>query len=153
MPLFESLIAPALKSVSDLIGQFHMSPEEKIQAQQAIADASQKAQLAAMDYDVRLNQIASDNIKVEAASSSWVVADARPSVIWMGNIVLLLNYCLFPIFGWHHGEAVVFPEYFWVTWGAIVLGYVTSRGMEKISQMPGDSQINLAGIVKIGNKS
>ncbi len=151
MAIFDALIQPALKAVTDLISQFHMSPEEKLQAQQAIADAAQKAQLASMDYDVQLNKIASDNIQSEVKSGSWFTRDARPSVIWMGNMVLIYNYIFAPMM---HRVPVNFPDLFWYYWGAVTLGYVTARGMEKISAMPGNSQVSLmGGLLKVGQDS
>lgn len=152
MPLFADLIKPALDSVTALISQFHMSPEEKAQAQQAIADASQKAQLAAQDYDVQLNAIAGQNIRAEAQSGDSFTMRARPSVIWMGNLFVLWNWGIVPLLGHGHTPANI-PDAFWWTWGTVVTGYVFSRGAEKIATLPGDSQVNLAGIVKIGNKS
>jgi hypothetical protein len=154
MALFDSLVKPALDTVTTLIGQFHMSPEEKAQAQQAINDAAQKAQIAAQDYDTQLNSIAGQNIRAEETSGDKFTVRARPAVIWMGNILIFWNYALVPTFAahWHLGP-VSLPDAFWWTWGTVVTGYVFSRSMEKISQMPGDSQINVAGLLKVGNKT
>ncbi len=154
MAIFDSLIKPALDSVTALISQFHLSPEDKLKADQAIADAAQKAQQQSQDFDVQLNAIAGQNIRAEAESKDNFTVRARPSVIWMGNLLILWNYALVPVIGahWHLGSLPI-PDPFWWTWGTVVTGYVFSRGAEKISQIPGDSQINLAGLLKIGNKS
>lgn len=154
MGAFATLIGPAFDGLAKIIDNFHMSPEEKVQAQQAVADAQQKAQLAAQDYQVQLNAIAGQNIRAEETSDDNFTKRARPAVVWMGNALIAWNYGLVPVFGvhWKLGP-VVLPDAFWWTWGTVVTGYVFSRGAEKIAQMPGDSQMNLAGILKIGNKS
>ena len=142
--IFETLVKPALDAVTTLIGQFHMSPEEKAQAQQALADASQKAQAAANDYDTQLNQIAGENIRTEEGSTDKFTTRARPAVIWMGNLLIFWNWGLVPVVGFGvHLAPVTVPDAFWWTWGTVVTGYVFSRSAEKIAQMPGDSQIKL----------
>jgi hypothetical protein len=154
MAIFDSLIKPALDSVTTLIGQFHMSPEEKALAQQAVADAAAKAQQAAQDYDTQLNAIAGQNIRAEESSNDKFTVRARPAVVWMGNLLILWNYGIVPVAGahWHLSPARI-PDAFWWTWGTVVTGYVFSRSAEKIAQLPGDSQINLGGILKVGNKN
>lgn len=151
--IFESLIKPALDSVTAVISQFHMSPEEKAQAQQAIADASAKAQQASADYDVQLNSIAGQNIRTETGSSDKFTSRARPSVIWMGTLLIFWNYGLVPVVGaaWKLGPANL-PDAFWWAWTTVVTGYVFNRSLEKISALPGDSQVSFLGI-KAGNKS
>lgn len=154
MPIVDSIITPLIATVSSVISQFHMSPEDKAKADLAIADAAQKAQLAAQDYDVQLNSIAGQNIRAEETSGDKFTVRARPAVIWMGNLLIFWNYGAVPVFGAHwHLSPVSLPDAFWWTWGTVVTGYVFSRSAEKISQLPGDSTLNLGGILKIGNKS
>lgn len=149
-----SAIGPVFDGLTKVIGEFHMSPEEKAQAQQAIADAQAKAVQAAQDANIQLNTIAGQNIRAEETADDNFTKRARPAVIWMGNLLIFWNYGLVPALLLHwHATPVVMPDAFWWTWGTVVTGYVFSRGAEKIAQMPGDSQINLGGLLKIGNKS
>lgn len=149
-----SAIGPVFDGLAKVIGEFHMSPEEKAAAQQAISDAQAKAVQAAQDANIQLNAIAGQNIRAEETSDDNFTKRARPAVVWMGNALIAWNYGLVPVFllKWH-ATPVALPDAFWWTWGTVVTGYVFSRGAEKIAQMPGDSQMNLAGILKIGNKS
>ena len=153
MAIFDDLVKPALDSVNDLIAQFHMSPEEKAAATQAINDAAQKAQSAANDYDSKLNDIAGQNIRTEEGSTDKFTTRARPAVIWMGNLLIMWNWGVVPVIGvhWHLTPAPI-PDSFWWTWGTVVTGYVFSRSAEKIAQLPGDSQISLP-FLKIANKN
>lgn len=153
--LFASAIGPAFDGITKLIGQFHMSPEEKAQLQQEIDNAQAKAQQAAQDYNVKLNDIAGQNIRAEESSGDKFTVRARPAVVWMGNLLIFWNYGLVPVFGhrWDLHPASL-PDAFWWTWGTVVTGYVFGRSVEKIAQMPGDSQIKLPfGLGSVGNNS
>ena len=155
MALFDSLIKPALDSVTALISQFHMSPEEKAQAQQAINDAAQKAQLAAQDYDTQLNSIAGQNIRAEAQNGNFLTAFARPGFMYIVEIVIGFNYIVIPLVQLFQGKTlapIVLPADLLTLFGVCVTGYVFNRTAEKVAAMPGDSQVSIPGL-KVSNKS
>lgn len=152
--IFDSLIKPALDSVTGLISEFHMSPEDKAKATQAVADAAAKAQQASVDYDVRMNQIASDNIKAEAMNGDKFTARARPSFMYLVMSILAFNYIglkLAEILG-SKVQPIQLPTDLLTLFGVCISGYAFSRTVEKIASLPGDSNINVLG-VKIGNKN
>jgi hypothetical protein len=68
----------------------------------------------------------------------------------MGIFVIIFNYCFLPLIG---HPATQLPDMFWEMWGVVVAAYVGSRGTEKIMSIPGNSQVNLAGIVKVSQNS
>ena len=155
MALFDSLIKPALDSVTALIGEFHLSPEQAQQARQAIADASLKAQQSAIDYDAKLNDIAGQNIRADAQSGDKFTARARPSFLYVIIAVLAFNYIGIPlcsVFG-SHAQPIALPADLLTLFGVAMTGYSMSRTAEKIAALPGDSQINVLGLLKVGNKS
>lgn len=150
---FGSAIGPVFDGLTKVIGEFHMSPEEKIQAQQAIADAQAQAVAAAQNYNVQLNAIASSNIRADADSGDKFTQRARPTFMYVIIAVLAFNYIGLPfaqIFGSKIGP-IVLPGDLLTLFGVCVTGYVMSRTAEKISAMPGDSQVSLLGM-KAGNK-
>lgn len=154
MPIFDSLVKPALDSVSTLISQFHLSPEQAAQAQQALRDAEAKAQQTAMDYDAKLNDIAGQNIRAEEQSGDKFTARARPSFMYVIIAVFAFNYIVLPfaeIFG-SKVRPINLPTDLLTLFGVCVSGYAFSRTVEKIASLPGDSQVNVLG-VKVGNKS
>lgn len=142
-----------LDSVKGIISQFHMSPEDKakLEAQlEAEKDAFAQAQ---NDYNVKLNDIAGQNIRSEESEGAYA-RNARPSVIWIGLVAIVWNYCLVPVFGFHwHMTPTELPSFFWETWGVICTGYVFNRTAEKIMGMPGDSSIKLPFGIQLGQKS
>ena len=154
MALFDSLVKPALDSVTAIISQFHLSPEEKAKAQQAIQDAADRAQQAALDYDVRLNDIAGQNIRADAQSGDKFTVRARPAFLYVIIAVLAFNYIALPcaqIFG-SHVQPIQLPGDLLSLFGVAMCGYSFSRSLDKALALPGASEINVAGILKASNK-
>lgn len=130
-----------LDGVKGIIGMFKESPEKKAEFVELCEKNRASFEEKELQANVQLNQIASDNIKVEAASNSKFVSWARPSVIWMGNVVVLWNYCLRPLAGLrYNAQPVSIPSDFWYIWCACVLGYVVARsGQDIINKTVGGS--------------
>lgn len=149
MGAFATIIGPVFEGLTKLVGDFHMSPEEKVQAQQAIADAQLKAQSAAQDYNVQLNSIAGQNIREDAGTGD----KARPYFMYIIEAILAFNYLGIPAlhaFGKTNVAPMELPTNLLSLFGVCILGYVTNR----TAALPGDSQMSmLGGLVKVGNKS
>ena len=153
--LFTSAIGPAFDGLAKVIDQFHMSPEEKAQAQQAITEAAQKAKDSAQDYEVQLNTIAGQNIRADAESGDKFTQRARPWFMYIVELILAFNYIGVPAYQMVTGKVltpVALPGDLLTLFGVCVTGYVFARSAEKVTSLPGDSQINVLGM-KIGNKS
>jgi deoxycytidine triphosphate deaminase len=153
MPLFDALIKPALDSVTGLISEFHMSPEDKAKFELARVQAETSARQAAVDYDVKLNQIASDNIKADAATGDKFTERARPMFMYIIEAVFAANFLIIPlahIFG-SKAEPINLPADLLTLFGIAITGYSVSRTVEKVASLPGDSQISVLGM-KVGNK-
>lgn len=149
-----SAIGPVFDGLSKVIGEFHMSPEEKAAAQQAISDAQAKAIQAAQDANIQLNAIASQNIRADATSGDKYTERARPTFMYVIIAVFAFNYIGLPIAQIFGSKVlpIVLPGDLLTLFGVCVTGYVMSRTAEKISAMPGDSQVSVLGM-KAGNKS
>ncbi len=154
MALFESLITPALTAVTNIIAQFHLSPEDKLKADQAIAEATAQAKQAADEYEVNLNEIAGKNIQADAASGDKFTSRARPSFMYVIIAVFAFNYIGIPLaqICGSHVSPIVLPADLLTLFGVCITGYVFARTGEKIAAMPGDSQINLP-FINVSNKS
>jgi hypothetical protein len=95
MPSLTEILGGSLvDSVKGIISEFHMSPEDKAKLQQAV-DANKEAFAEKeIESNEKLNQIASDNIKVETSSSDAFVRRARPAFLWAMTAALTLNIFL-----------------------------------------------------------
>jgi Holin of 3TMs, for gene-transfer release len=155
--LIVPVIGQAFDGLTKIIGEFHMSPEEKAKAQQAIVDAQQKAQQAAVDYDVQLNTIAGQNIRADDATGDKFTQHARPWFMYIVELVLAFNYIVIPLVQAVLGKPLApmtLPADLLTLFGVCVTGYVFNRTAEKVASMPGDSQVRLPfGLGGVSNKS
>ncbi len=114
------------------------SPEDAAKLAQIQGDLAQlqiKYQedfaLAKINENVQLNQVASENIVAES-KAGWLQSLARPSVIWMGNIVMIWNFVVRPMFIRWQLQPISLPDMFWWTWGTVVTGYVFTRTAQDV---------------------
>jgi hypothetical protein len=150
------IINQAFDGLTKIIGEFHISPEEKQQAAQALAAAQAQAQQSAVDYDVKMNDIAGQNIRSDAATGDKYTQRARPNFMYVVELILAFNYIVIPLVQACTGKALapmVLPADLLTLFGVCVTGYVFNRTAEKVAAMPGDSQVSILGLTKISNKS
>lgn len=156
MALFDSLIKPALDSVNTLIEQFHLSPEDKEKATEAMEQIQQQAINAANTQEIQLNTIAGNNIQSEAKTGDKFTERARPAFLWLVYFILIFNYFMLPVvqFAAHKSLApIVLPDQLWFLFSSGYLGYVVARSADKHQSLPGESSISLPFGIKLNNKS
>lgn len=153
MPIFDSVVKPVLDSVTNVIGEFHLSPEDKLKFEQAKSELAQRAAESAANYDCKLNDIAGQNIRADAMSGDKFTERARPSFLYVIIAVLAANYILIPlssVFGCK-AQPVALPTDLLTLFGVAICGYGFSRTAEKVAALPGHSEVSVLGL-KIGNK-
>lgn len=152
-----NLAAPIVSAAKGIIEEFHMSPEQKADAEAKLLAAQQQAQQAANDYDAKLNDIAGQNIRADDATGDKFTQHARPWFMYIVEMILAFNYIVIPGAQMFMGKTlapVILPADLLTLFGVCVTGYVMNRTAEKIAGLPGDSQIKLPfGLGAIGNKS
>ncbi len=152
---FLNLAAPLADVAKRMIEEFHMSPEQKADQLAKVAAAQAQVEQAANDYNAKLNDIAGQNIRADDATGDKFTQHARPWFMYLVELVLAFNYIVIPSVQMATGKALtpmVLPADLLTLFGVCVTGYVFNRTAEKISGMPGDSQISVMGF-KVGNKS
>jgi Holin of 3TMs, for gene-transfer release len=133
--IFKGLIGgDPVKSIGDLIDQFHLSPEQKLAMQQATQQLSlQRDQLTAA-RDEALAELQSKNITTETSSSDTFVRRARPAFLWMMILAMGVNLVVFPLVNalMHRGLTMLqIPSPYLDLFGAAFLGYAGMRTWEK----------------------
>jgi uncharacterized membrane protein (DUF106 family) len=144
-------VAGFAKSV---IERFVPDPAAKAAAIQKLAENQIEVQKMSDDLEVKLNDIAGQNIRADAASGDTFTERARPMFMYIIESILVFNYIGIPIaqmFG-SHITPIVLPPDLLTLFGISVTGYVMARSVDKALALPGDSSVNVAGIIKAGNK-
>ena len=95
--------AGAIKKVGEIIDDATLSQQEKAQ------------------YTVEI-------IKAELGQDDKYTKWLRPTVGYMGLLLIAWNYAVVPFFG----DPVTFPEMFWYAWGGVMSVYTMGRTFEKV---------------------
>lgn len=140
MPLLETILGGNLGQLfKDVVGQFHASPEVKASMQAAIDENQKEIQLAqialeskAQDELARETEAASANIRAEASTGDAFTRRARPSYIYVVEVILVINYICFPLLG---KPPIAFPDALYWLFGSCVLGYTGARSWDKFTSM------------------
>lgn len=122
-----------LGAVSSIIKDFKGDPNAKNQFAELVEQNSAAFRLADLEAQVKLNDIAGQNIRTEAQSSSWLAKNARPFFIFAGTCLIFFNYSiptLTSAFN-HPFVPVALPDLFYKVFCAAFLGYVIGRTVEK----------------------
>lgn len=125
-----------LDKVNGLIGQFHLSAEDKAKFQQALADNQQQLALAQLDLEKNAQQaIATETDEaIKAYAAEQTTDDGytkhwRPTFGYMVTFLLFWNYAIVPLFG---RTPVQIPDRLFEMFGALLLVAIGGRTFEKI---------------------
>jgi hypothetical protein len=140
LPLLDTILGANLGQLfKDVVGQFHLSPEDK-----AIDENQKEVQLAqialeskAQDTLARETEAASANIRAEAATGDKFTSRARPSFLYIMQGILVANYVVFPLLG---KAAIAFPDALFWLFGSCMLGYTGARSWEKVTAVGQDKK-------------
>lgn len=137
-----------------IIEKFVPDPQAKAAALQQLQQNQIEIQKMNDDLEVKLNDIAGQNVRADAASGDKFTERARPTFMYIVEFILAFNFIGIPIanmFG-SKVQPLVLPADLLTLFGVCVTGYVMSRTVDKALALPGESQVNVLG-VKLGNKS
>jgi hypothetical protein len=149
------LTGDPIKSINDLVAQFHASPEMKAQMEQAVQAMELKRDQIEAARDQALDDIAGQNIRAETESKDKFTARARPTFLYIIEAVLFWNFILLPSMQFFAGKPVApiaLPSDLLWLFGACVLGYTGARSLDKFMGLPGESKLDLP-LIKMSNAS
>lgn len=145
--IFKGLVTgDPIKSIGDLVDQFHMSPEQKAQLQEAAQGLEvQRIEIEAA-RDEALATLQSNNITSDATSEDGFVRRARPSFLYVMIIGIAFSIIVFPVLNLltHKGlQMVEIPNAYLDLFGVSFLGYTGARSWEKTRGTTQDIQSTL----------
>ena len=133
--IFKGLVGgDPLKSIGDLIEQFHLSPEQKAQMQQAAQELEVKREEIEAARDEALAEIQSRNITAETTSEDAYVRRARPTFLYVMILGVAFSIIIFPILNLIANKGLVMvpiPDAYLQLFGISFLGYTGARTWEK----------------------
>jgi hypothetical protein len=164
-----------IKSIGDLIDQFHMSPEQKAQLQQAAQQLEVQREAIQAARDEAIAELQIKAITTETSSSDPYVSRARPTFLYIIMAAMAVDLLVIPLIQVlgaaisavtghsNFQEAVsgikllVIPSPYLELFGASYLGYVGARSLDKtvasandVAKAPGQSQAELSGPLGLG---
>jgi Holin of 3TMs, for gene-transfer release len=133
--IFKGLVTgDPVKSIGDLIDQFHMAPEQKAQLQQAAQELEAQRDEIEAARDEALAGLQSKNITAETQSEDAFVRRARPSFLYVMITGIAFSIIVFPILNLlvHKSlQMVEIPSAYLDLFGVAFLGYTGARTWEK----------------------
>jgi hypothetical protein len=136
-----------------IINKFVADPQAKADAIQKLAENQIEVQQMQNDIEVKLNDIAGQNIRADATNGDKFTERARPTFMYIIEFILVFNYAVIPVAEMFGSKVVpiVLPADLLTLFGVCVTGYVMARSVDKTMALSGDSQVNVLGI-KASNK-
>ena len=112
-----------------IIGTFKLDPETKAKIELELE--VHKFEIAKIEAELegRLADAASKNIQTEASNGDKYTSRARPTFLYICNIILAWNYIIVPL--WNRAPINLPEPLFWL-FGSVMLGYVGARTWEKV---------------------
>lgn len=145
--IFKGLVSgDPLQSIGALIDQFHLSPEQKAQVQQAAQELEVQRDQIEAARDEALAEIQGQNIRAETQSGDAYVRRARPTFLYMMILGIGFSLIVFPLLNLatHKTLQVVeIPSAYLELFGVAFLGYTGARTWEKTRGTTEDIQDTL----------
>jgi holin (3TMs family) len=136
LDIFKGLMGgDPIQSLSGLIDQFHLSPDESAKIKQAAAELELKREEIEAARDQALAAIQGENIRAETTSSDAYVRRARPTFLYMMIAAIGVDLVVFPLLGFAAGQGlkiVEIPAGYLELFGVAFLGYTGARTWEKV---------------------
>lgn len=104
-----------------------MTEEEKTTLQTNLANAIE-------ERDVQRDQLKAEVMKAELSQGDTYTKRARPTVVYMGLLFILLVHVIFPIAAFFFKQempVISLPTEFWYTWGGVCSVWMIGRTMER----------------------
>lgn len=133
--IFKGLLGgDPVKSIGELIGQFHLSPDDKAKLQQAAQELELKREEIEAARNQALAQIQSTNITAETTSEDAYVRRARPTFMYVMIAAIGYSLVVAPVVNAFLHKGLVpmeIPDAYLELFGVAFLGYVGARTWEK----------------------
>lgn len=133
MPGITDIIGGSIgDAVAKIISLFKVDPNKALEAQTELQKIQFDLEGKMQDALSREIEAASANIRADASSGDKFTQRARPSFMYIVEVILVCNYIIFPLM---NRSPLELPEPLFWLFGSAILGYTGARSWEKYSQM------------------
>ncbi len=135
MPLLDSILSGGVgQLVKDVVGTFKLSPEAKAEFDAKAKENEFLLQQMDAQLESKLQDTAAANIQAEEKSGDKYTSRARPTFMYICELLILWNYAVVPLF---KQAPVQLPDPLFWLFGSAILGYTGARTWEKVSGVVG----------------
>ena len=136
MGIFDFL-GGAIKPVTELIDNLSTSDQEKLELKNRLLEIENSYKAKILDYESKVVESQKEIMVAELQQDDLYTKRARPTVLYAGLIILLVNHVLLPWLSYFRGMTVPsidLPSEFWLAWGGVAGIYAFGRSREKLNK-------------------
>lgn len=151
--LLSGPITGLVSAVGGVIDDLHTSDEEKAEARAKLDRLAAEYEGRALAHAETIASYQRDVIAAELAQDDAYTKRARPTLVYAGLAVLLLNHVALPWLAYFSGHAVPsieLPAEFWWGWTGVVGAWAIGRSVEKKAKIDGRTPRRLTRLVTGG---
>jgi len=131
-----SILSTIISPITIMIDEVFTSDDERLQAKNKLAEIEKAASLKLIDYEKNIIDKKAEIMVAELKQDDKYTKRARPTIIYMGLIVLVVNNVLLPWISHFIGSAppaIAIPAEFWYAWAGVTGVYAFGRTKEKLN--------------------
>jgi hypothetical protein len=132
------ILSTIISPVTNLIDELSTSDEEKLKLKNELKIIEQQTQLNLIEYEKTVIDKKAEIMVAELKQDDNFTKRARPTIVYSGLGILILNNVVLPWLNHFLGSAppaINIPSEFWYVWGGVAGVYAFKRSDEKIKAM------------------
>ncbi len=138
MALLDNLFGTGISGIGDaftkIVGAFKLSPAAAEEFKEKLAENDFLLKQMDANLESKLQDTAAANIQAEEKSGDKYTSRARPTFMYICELLILWNYAVVPLF---KQAPVTLPDPLFWLFGSAILGYTGARTWEKVSGVVG----------------
>ena len=130
-----NFISDAVSPLANMVDKLSTSDDERLQARNKLEAIKNKLAVDMQSFQEREIEAKAKVMIAELNQDDNYTKRARPTVLYAGIIIMLINNVVLPWISYFKGlqiPAINLPSEFWLAWGGIASVYSFGRSKEKL---------------------
>jgi len=131
-----NFISDAVSPLANMVDKLSTSDDERLQARNKLEAIKNKLAVDMQSFQEREIEAKAKVMIAELNQDDNYTKRARPTVLYAGIIIMLINNVVLPWISYFKGlqiPAINLPSEFWLAWGGIASVYSFGRSKEKLN--------------------